>query len=177
MNIMHSSRSDLWYTPIDILVRTRFVFDGPPDLDPASDEFGNARVQARYFFTRETNGLTSPWPQSRSVFLNPPGGKTGKHSNTVAFWIKLMEEVRAGNVGHAIFLAFSAEARQTTQGKGVPSINEFPSCTPARRIAFDRADGARGAAPSHSNCIVYVPGYFDCTNLFIHAFSSLGATR
>jgi hypothetical protein len=176
MNIQHSSRTDEWGTPIGVLALAHEVL-GQIDFDPASDPFFNARVGASYFYTREIDGLNTDWPDAGTIWCNPPGGKTGNASQTVAFWIKLMAYRSRPCFNHAIFMAFSAEARQTTQGKGVPSINEFPNCTPAKRIAFDRPDGTKGGAPSHSNCIVYVPGKLDLTSKFIETFSKLGATR
>lgn len=176
MNIQHSSRTDEWYTPLNVLTLVHEVI-GRPDFDPASCEFANARVGARYFYTREIDALATEWPDAGSIYINPPGGKAGRISNTVAFWLRLMEYRTRHCFQHAIFMAFSAEARQTTQGKGVPSIGDFPNCTPAKRIAFDRMDGTRGAAPSHSNVIVYVPGSVDKTPHFIKTFSKLGATR
>jgi hypothetical protein len=67
---------------------------------------------------------------------------------------------------------------QTTQNKEVPAIGEFSYCVPARRISFiDPNTGKPGNAPTHSNCIVYVPGKLDATTLFIETFSKLGTTR
>lgn len=176
MNILHTSRQDDWATPLGILTLVHQVI-GKPDFDPASSPWANARVQARYFYTQEIDGLITPWPDAGSIFLNPPGGKAGRHSKTVLFWIKLMEYRSRPCFKHAIFMAFSAEARQTTQNKGVPALGEFPCCTPAKRVSFDDPNGLRGGAPSHSNCIAYVPGASDQTELFIKVFSSLGTTR
>ena len=177
MNIQHSSRTDEWYTPVSIVALVHQVI-GQPDFDPASSTFGNARIGARYFYTAEIDALKTPWPDAGSIYLNPPGSKIGRHSKTVLFWIELMKyRAERPCFEHAIFMAFSAEARQTTQGKGVPSVNEFPTCTPSKRIKFDRPNGLTGEAPSHSNCIVYVPGNTNKTDLFIETFSALGATR
>lgn len=174
MNIQHSSRTDLWYTPLPIVVAARDVL-GPIDLDPASDEFGNARVGAARYLTREMDGLTTPWV-GRTVFCNPPGGKKGNKSNTALFWARLMAHREAVELDHAIFLAFSAEALQNTQGKGVPPIMAFPFCVPAQRLAFDSREGP-GKDPSHSNVIVYVPGTVDRTETFRAVFAKFGAVR
>lgn len=171
MNIQHSSRTDAWYTPLDILLRAQRVL-GPIDLDPASDEFGNARVGARYFLTKELDGLKQPWV-GRTVWLNPPGSKTGNRSNTELFWQRLMAHRDAGELDHAIFMAFSLEAAQSTQRDGRGGILRFPACIPRKRIAFDSRTGP-GPAPSHSNAIVYVPGTRDETALFQASFSELG---
>lgn len=176
MNIQHSSRNDCWYTPIDILARA-FKVLGPIDLDPASDAFGNARVGARYFFTEEQDGLTTPWPENcGTVWLNPPGGKLRNRSKTELFWRRLVAHRDAGFLDHAIFMAFSLEAAQSTQRDGMGGIMRFPVCVPAKRIAFVSKEGA-GNAPSHSNAIVYVPGRADKTEAFRANFSDLGVVR
>lgn len=171
MNIQHSSRSDSWMTPLNIVDRVRLVF-GDIDLDPASSLRANIRIGAKNYFTKETNGLLQKW--AGSVFLNPPGGKQGNKSMTSLFWTKLMEERSYRHVQQAIFLAFSAEALQNTQRKGWPSIMTFPFCVPAKRIRFDNPGPVAKTAPSHSNVIVYIPGNIDQTELFLEAFTDLG---
>lgn len=175
MNIQHSSGTDLWYTPLPIILAVHEVL-GRVDLDPASDEFGNARIQAKYYITAEVDALASPWMPNCSVFLNPPGGKTGNQSNTALFWKRLMEYRNAGQLTHAIFLAFSLEAMQNTQDKGVDSIAAFPFCIPSKRLRFDSRDGVY-SAPSHANVIVYVPGTIDRSQAFVSEFSKFGLSR
>lgn len=169
MNIQHSSRTDMWFTPIDIIERARRVL-GEIDLDPASCAEANERVKAAKYYTEAENGLTLPW--YGKIFCNPPGGKTGNKSNTVLFWQKLMDS----DFEDAIFLCFSLEAMQTTQqaGNGVAS---YAFCVPRRRIAFDKPDGTRGKAPSHSNCIVYVHRRVDASAKFVAEFEDLGTVR
>lgn len=174
MNIQHSSRTDMWYTPLEVITRAKRVL-GPIDLDPASDEFGNARVGARYFITREMDGLLTPWV-SGTVFLNPPGGKQLNRSLMQLFWQRLMAFRDSGELKHAIFMAFSLEAAQSTQRDGQGGILRFPVCVPAKRLAFDSRLGP-GKAPSHSNAIVYVPGRIDQSETFKRVFSDLGYVK
>lgn len=169
MNIQHSSRTDQWFTPVEILTRVHEVL-GHPDLDPASCAEANERVQARQYFSE--GALEKEWPAG-SVFCNPPGGKLGNKSKTALFWKKFMEMRATGALTHGIFLCFSLEALQTTQSN-FPSVGEFVLCVPKQRIPFDRPDGSKGDAPSHSNVIAYVPGTVDERERFIAAFSSLG---
>lgn len=173
-NVHHSSKTDLWYTPRSIITRVRNVL-GAIELDPASDPIANRRVEAKCILTRDTDGLETPWPPARTVFCNPPGGKTRNRSNVALFWQRMMEyrEV-CPTFDHGIFLAFSIEALQTTQGKGVLSMLAFPLCVPARRIAFDTQCDWESKAPSHANVIVYVPGRVNVPERFQHAFESLG---
>lgn len=173
MNIQHSSKTDLWYTPPHILDKVRQVL-GPIDLDPASDEIGNSAVKAKRFITKAENGLTSDWGFPRTIFINPPGGKLGNESLAALFWVRLMKQMKFPEFDHAIFLAFSLEQLQTTQGKGVPSIGEFPLCVPSKRLRFYTAQGTEGPAPSHSNLVVYVSGCIDNIHKFKKVFSDLG---
>lgn len=175
MNIKHSSKSAEWFTPAPILNVVKRVL-GSIDLDPASNELANKEVQASVIFTKETDGLLSDWPVGCSVFVNPPGSKINGKSNTVMFWQKLMAYQKAGKLRHAIFLAFSMEAMQTTQDKDCKAIMDFPLCVPSKRIAFVSPNGDKDS-PSHANCIVYVPGTVNKTELFINYFSQLGACK
>jgi len=171
--VQHSSNSNAWGTPIDIIERARVVLGGI-DLDPASDVEFNHNVKALYFITKEENGLGKPWPSECSVFLNPPGGKTGRHSNMVLFWERLM--YYRWLIKHAIFVAFSLEALQTTQQCSSP-MAQFAMCFPKKRLQFIDEHGVKGAAPSHGNVIVYVPGMLDRTIEFHQHFSDVGYVR
>ena len=177
MNIQHSSRNDDWATPADIILKVLDVFGDSIDLDPASNIIANKIVKAKRIFTEEDDGLTSPWGLNDRVFVNPPSGKVGTQSKTNLFWQKLMQEVYSGNVGHAIFLAFSIEQQQSSQRKGVPPMLAFPMCVPAKRIAFVDPTSQSRNAPSHSNMIIYVPGGIDRTYKFKEVFSSLGYVK
>lgn len=171
MNIQHSSRTDKWGTPAQIVAMASGVLDGI-DLDPASSPRFNTVVNAKRIITAEQNALATPWDAAgKSVFLNPPGGKLGNKSLTALFWAELMEYRH--QFKHAIFLGFSLEALQTTQ-KHCPSIGEFSFCVPRKRIRFLTPDLTVGPAPSHSNVIAYVPGSVDESALFAQVFSELG---
>lgn len=176
MNIQHSSRNDDWGTPKSIIDKVIGVL-GAIDLDPASNEPANEMIGAKRYIDESQNGLESEWGVNETVFINPPSGKIGKHSKTILFWKKLMHEVYSGNVGHAIFLAFSIEQMQSSQNKGVPPMLSFPLCVPSKRIAFLDPTGESRLSPSHSNMIVYIPGSTDLTHKFSEVFSKLGYVR
>ncbi len=173
MNIQHSSRSDEWYTPPAILESVRAVLK-QIDFDPASDAFGNAHVKATKYLTKAEDGLVSGWGNPKTLFLNPPGGKRGNKSLAALFWDRLILQRDYPGIGHAIFMAFSLEQLQTTQGSRYP-IAAFPFVVPRRRIRFVQADGTPGKAPSHSNMIVYVPGKVDRREDFRDVFGAMGA--
>jgi hypothetical protein len=156
-----------------VVERVRGVL-GRIDLDPASDEFGNTRIMADRYFSKECNGLEQVW--NGTIYVNAPGGKTGRKSNVGLFWQKLMQTRSSETLDHAIFMCFSIEAMQSTQIPG-PGVGMFPFCVPAKRLRFDGPDGRPGEAPSHSNMIVYVPGRMNRTKAFFNAFKSLGMCR
>jgi hypothetical protein len=165
VNIQHSSRSDQWGTPSEIIELVREVL-GSIYFDPCSSLEFNETIQAKHFWTEKA--LEREW-LGGSIYCNPPGGKTGNKSNTVLFWQKLL----ASKFDHAIFMAFSLEALQTTQKPENKSIGEFPICIPSKRIRFVSLEGYKNA-PSHSNCIVYVPGLLNESKRFKDAFSKIG---
>ena len=174
MNIQHSSRTDEWYTPLDILVKVREVL-GHIDCDPATDMNANTRVMATIAITRDGELESTRWNRrAGTVFVNPPGSRKGNKSKTGMFWRRMMQERDSGLLTHGIFLCFSIEALQHTQRLGCPSIGEFPFCVPRQRIKFDRPDGTQGPAPSHSNAIVYVPGTVDKREVFRKVFGTEG---
>lgn len=172
MNVQHSSRTDAWGTPTDILNAARYVL-GEIDFDPASSAAFNERVKAKRYYTEHDDALSKPWPINCSVYLNPPGGKYGGKSKTALFWDRLLAYRDEGLLRHAVFMAFSLEALQTTQRCREPMLR-YPLCVPRKRIAFVTHDGLVGEAPSHSNCIVYVPGFLDERRKFKEAFSKFG---
>lgn len=170
MNIQHSSRSNEWYTPADIIDRVRKVL-GDITLDPASCAAANEIVRASRYLTKDEDGLRHDW-SGASIYLNPPGGKTGNMSNVGLWWRKLMAS--RSDIEHAIFMCFSCEALQTTQRYCENSVSDFPFCVPRARIRFVPASRSLKASPSHSNLIVYVHGTVDRTRVFAEAFESLG---
>jgi hypothetical protein len=71
MTSRHSSESVEHFTPVDVVARASEVL-GYIDLDPATTEAANARIDASAIFTKEDNGYLKDW--WGRVFLNPPGG-------------------------------------------------------------------------------------------------------
>lgn len=145
MNIQHSSKSADWRTPTEVLDAVKELFGGSISLDAASDENAQKRVGALRWLGAEFDALSNPWPEAESIFLNPPGGKLGKESQTKLFWNTLFAETgslhttREGETrmkhGHAVFLAFSLEALQTCQDPGYEMLR-FPLCVPNKRLRF-----------------------------------------
>ncbi len=59
MNPRHSSKSDSWMTPVEIIERARQLL-GVIDLDPASSAKADTRVKARAYYTKEVDGWVGP---------------------------------------------------------------------------------------------------------------------
>jgi ParB family chromosome partitioning protein len=68
-HVSFNSGENEWYTPkyiIDAVVKVM----GKIDVDPASSEIANKTINAKIFYTIETNGLKQKW--TGNVWLNPP---------------------------------------------------------------------------------------------------------
>ena len=179
-NPKHSSQSQNWYTPMGIIERSKAVM-GTIDLDPASDPFGNSRLEARKYYTEEADGLTKPWGSPEDpgvVFCNPPGGvKDGNKSQPLMFWQKLTEELDKGHIKVAMFLAFSIEQLQSSQKCANPMTNHY-LCIPKRRIQFEDAQGQKAKSPTHASAIILVRGKtasLASATLFFVMFHPLGS--
>lgn len=140
MSVKHSSKINEHYTPCYIVEPAREVL-GHIDLDPATSELANKRIQAARIFIEQDGLKTFEEPWHGRVFLNPPGGTKPIvpefRSNPSLFWSKLMHEWGAGNVEAAIVIGFTVEVLQTTQGETEYPMLRFPFCIPKQRIKFD----------------------------------------
>lgn len=90
-----------WYTPAEFIEAARDVL-GAIDLDPASSELAQERVQAGEYFTIETNGLEQEW--HGRIWLNPPYSQP----QIGEFVAKLNSEFSAGRVLSAVMLTNNA---------------------------------------------------------------------
>lgn len=165
--IQHSNKSSEWYTPSWIMDAARDVL-GTIDLDPASSAIANETVRAYQWYSKQCSGTGKVWTTCEgdpaSIWLNPP-------SPAIEWWKGLMTQNRMGNVKHALFLAYNVQLAQVSQGKGIPSILDFPVCWFSKRIRFVGA----GDSPANASALVYVPGSIDRTEQFVLSFSQYGA--
>lgn len=176
----HSAATPEHYTPPDIVNAARALMGGIT-LDPATTNSVNAaHVQATHIFTKADDGLTKTW--HGNVFLNPPGGRIKNRSSAAVWWAKLQEQYRMARVEQAVFVGFSIEILQTTQGPYW--IGHYPFCVPRRRIEFlKQAEGTfvPGESPTHANLIAYVPPRYGSweqhCERFKEAFSQFGMVR
>jgi len=196
----HLSNSFEHATPKFIVDPAREVL-GKIDLDPASCMEANKTVRATIYYSPPHCGLTYPW--FGRIFLNPPGGafvvtkkmrtsmpaeeadelaeqfaaeaeRWKTKSRAVAWWRKLTEEYVDGRTQEAIFIGFSLDILQASQGEEWLDILKFPLCVPEKRIQFD-SNGKAGKAPTHGNVIVYLPHRAGDSQKFAEAFADIGS--
>jgi len=92
-----SSDNQESYTP-QKYIDSVYAVMGEIDIDPASNDIANKTVDAKTYYTKETNGLDKPW--YGNVFLNPPYNQPD-----IKYFInKLIEEYNLGNTLQAILL-------------------------------------------------------------------------
>lgn len=86
-----------WYTPIEYINAAHDVM-GSIDLDPASSEIAQEKIQAGRYFSVENDGLVQKW--HGNIWLNPP------YSRDIIkkFIEKLLSEIFDGNVKQAVLL-------------------------------------------------------------------------
>ena len=162
-----SSKTDVWYTPESIIEKIRIVFDGKIELDPASCDIANLTIKADRYFTKEDNGLDKDW-KAKTVFLNPPGGKTGNKSNSQIWWNKFLSEFLKGNFQHGIWCGFSVEQLCIN-----PTMLNWFICFCRRRLKFIPVFPQK-ERPTHSNFILLISDDTETIKSFSKEFSSLG---
>lgn len=144
-HVAHNSGENEWYTPREYIEAARAVL-GCIDVDPASSLKANETVQARAFFTAQTNGLLHDW--HGRVWLNPPYATPliGQ------FITHLVQQVKRGNVREAIVLVNNATETQWFRDLiGVAAA----VCFPTGRVRFWGPNGATGA-PLQGQAFMYI---------------------
>lgn len=138
-----SKKSQDWYTPLEVIALVRLVME--IDLDPASSDVAQQRIQATNYYTPLQDGLSHPW--FGRVWLHPPAqGKTAKWIN------KLLAEYESGRVTAAVLLVTPSAGSKWFQ----KLTRLFPVCFPDQRIAFLDHQGRPQAQPKHGNAIFYL---------------------
>jgi hypothetical protein len=130
-HIARSTGNDEWFTPPELVEAARTVLGGI-DFDPASNDIAQKTVQAGAFFTKETDGLTKPWPGR--VWLNPPYSRQliGK------FIDKLLDELDSGHTTAAILLVNAQTDAAWFQSA---LLRAAAVAFPSKRIRFLRPNG------------------------------------
>lgn len=100
--------TDKWYTPMCYINSARSVM-GSIDVDPASSDDAQARVQATTYFTAENSGLDKEW--TGNVFMNPPYSR----ALIKEFTNKMVKEVESGSVHQAVAITNNGTETQWCQ--------------------------------------------------------------
>ena len=162
-NQQHSSVTNEHYTPKFIVEAARAAM-GSIDLDPASCDIANTVVGAENYYTIDDDGLSKEW--LGNVFLNPPGGR----GSAKKWWAKLMKE----RWDKFIFVGFSIEILQTTQGLVCVQPYHYHLCFPSKRIAFLNENLEPQTSPTHANVII---GGGMTRDIFEKSFRHIGACK
>ena len=148
-----------WYTPKEYINKARLVM-GSIDIDPCSNVEANEVIQAKTYYTIETNGLEQDW--KGNVFMNPPF--SSKEIN--AFIDKLYTEYELGHIQQAIILT-----NNNTDTRWFFKLFEMSTlmCFTKGRIKFYNKD--KISAPTQGQVFFYIGMNKDN---FIQQFQSVG---
>jgi len=152
-----------WYTPLVYIAAARAVL-GEIDLDPATSEFGQSRIQAKEFYTIQTNGLAQKWVGH--IWLNPPYSQP----LIAQFTEKAVTEYKLGHIEQAIILTHNY-----TDTAWFHSLEAIAAliCFTRGRVKFEGADGSK-AAPTQGSSFFYLGKN---TDLFSKVFAEFGFIR
>jgi ParB family chromosome partitioning protein len=144
-HVARNSGEQEWYSPPEYLDAVRAVL-GTIDLDPASCDLAQERVQATSYYTKEEDGLAQRW--AGNVFMNPPYA-----AELVGQFVeKLCGHFAAADVPEAIALVNNAS---DTAWFGQLFGHAAAWCFVRGRIRFLRPDGTSGN-PLQGQAVCYL---------------------
>lgn len=122
--IMHSSKSNEWYTLPEWIDKARELM-GEITLDPASNDEAQGWIKATHYYTKEQDGMKLPW--FGCVWLNPPYGNRNREAGvygSTAWTLKAIAEYEAGNITQAVLWlrAGGNKGIQALEDKGYPRV-------------------------------------------------------
>lgn len=149
-----------WFTPAHYVELARTVL-GSIDVDPASNDYAQATVQAGTFYTAETNGLDKEW--NGKVWMNPPYAQPAISH----FTDKMVEEYTSGRCTEAIALTHNY-----TDTRWFHTLANVATaiCFTKGRIRFESPDGKK-ASPTQGQAFFY---FGDKPQDFSEVFSEVG---
>lgn len=172
-NALHSSKSQEWGTPPDIIERYRRVMGGF-DLDPSSSPAWNETVRATRILTKEDDALTKSWYASGEiirVFCNPPGGLVSEFWERCALGIIEHEGMPSG-IKELAWIGFSLEQLQQLQTFLFHPLSwRVWTCIPQKRVKYVGAGQQDEVNPTHASYLSY---YGTNQEAFINEFRDLG---
>lgn len=160
MNNHSNNKNDEWYTPQEYVDAAREVMDGI-DLDPASNEVANQRVNAETFFSLENSAFDHDW--HGKVWMNPPYSRIIKE-----FVNKLVDQYDKGNVTEAVIVTNNGTDTQwfhrlTTAASAI--------CLHKGRIGFLNENGERIDNNNKGQVFTYIG---DNPDKFAEVFGKFG---
>jgi len=135
-----------YYTPLEYVESARAVM-GSIDLDPASSELANQRINAALYYTIEDDSLNRAW--YGNVWMNHPFSRY----NNKAFVSKLISEYELGHVKSACCIAFAA-----TSEKWFAPLLRYPQCFIIGRVNYFLPSGFRKVGVTKGSVVTYL-GY------------------
>lgn len=148
--VLHSSESNEWYTPEELIEDVRDFYGGTIDLDPASCEEANKVVKATTFYTIEDDGLSQTW--FGRVWNNAPYGKDEKNESNQAKWSRrASEKYRAGEYREGMLLCNAAVG-----ARWFAPLWQYWVCLLYGRLKFWTPDGSDSDQPTHYSALVYL---------------------
>ena len=127
-HVQYNTGDNEWYTPIKYIVSVRKVL-GEIDLDPASSDIANLRIQAKQFYTVNNSGLEQDW--HGKVYMNPPYAR----GYIDKFISKFVSHYISGDITEGIILCNNA-----TETKWFQPLFEHATllCFIKGRVKFDK---------------------------------------
>ncbi len=160
-HVANNSGENEWYTPGGYLSAARHVMGGI-DLDPASSDIANERVQATTYYTKEDDGLAQPW--FGRVWMNPPYSQP----LVTDFAYKLAACYEDGEIEQACVLVNNATETNWFQ---VMLRVSTAVCFIKGRVRFLDVEGNATGAPLQGQAVLYFGPNRDG---FLSAFEHIG---
>jgi len=152
-----------WYTPVEYIQAAKRVM-GKVDIDPASSDFGQSRINAEVYYTKEDDGLTKEW--NGKLWLNPPYAQP----LMAQFIDKAVAGFKAGRVTEAIILTHNyTDTRWFHHAESACAA----ICFTKGRIPYESEDGTK-AQPTQGAAFFY---FGDRVKRFVEVFGKFGFIR
>lgn len=161
--IQQTSGNVEYFTPPEIVAAARETMGGI-DLDPASCQEANDIIMAGMIYTKESNGLTSPW--FGRVWMNHPFGRGGVNHAWIS---KLLEEITSKRVTESCNITYAC-----TSEKWFQPLLKQPQCFLCPRTNYLLPDGTVLEGVTKGSVVTY----FGANEMkFRKAFEKLGTVK